>query len=116
MINAPKAELKPTFVENTAIAQQSPNDTTSSTSLLMRLRTRRRNNGMAKIPTTSQRMRKKAILTMASIICPPSRSLPLATALSITIITMARISSNISTLITMPANCCCRSPRSSKAL
>ena len=68
MINAPNAELKPTFVENTAIAQQSPSDTTSNTSLLMRLRTRRRNSGMAKMPTTSQRIRKKAIFMMASII------------------------------------------------
>ena len=35
---------------------------------------------------------------------------------AITIMTMARISSSISTLITMPANCCWRNPRSSKAL
>ena len=116
MMKAPKADEKPTFVENTAMAQQRPSDTTNSTSLLISFLTERRNSGMAKIPTTSQRMRKKAIFITASSICPPSRSLPLATALSITIITIARISSSISTLITSPANCCCRSPRSSKAL
>ena len=39
MMKAPKADEKPTFVEKTAIAQHRPNETMSSTSLLMSLRT-----------------------------------------------------------------------------
>ena len=116
MMKAPKADEKPTLVENTAIAQQSPKDTTSSTSLLMRLRTERRNRGMAKIPTTSQRTRKKPIFRMEPSIWPPSGLLPLAMAESITIMTIARMSSRMSTDMTSPANCCWRSPRSSNAL
>ena len=116
MMKAPKALEKPTFVENTAIAQHIPNDTMSSTSLLMSLRTERKNSGMAKMPTTNQSTRKKPILTIAPNICPPSGLLPLAMALSITIMTMARISSRMSTDMTNPANCCWRNPRSSKAL
>ena len=116
MMKAPKADEKPTFVENTAMAQHIPNDTMSSTSLLIRRRTCRRNAGMAKMPTTSHSTRKNMIFTMLPNICPPSGLLPLAIALSSTIITMARISSRISTDITSPANCCCRRPRSSKAL
>ena len=61
MIKAPKAEEKPTLVENTAMAQHSPSATISITSLLMSLRTCLKNRGTAKIPTTSQRMRKKPI-------------------------------------------------------
>ena len=116
MIKAPNADENPTVVEMTAIAQQSPNETISNTSLLMRLRTERRKMGMAKMPTTSHSTRKKAIFSMLPNICPLSGLLPLAIALSITIMTMARMSSRISTDITSPANCCCRRPKSSKAL
>ena len=116
MMNAPKADEKPTFVENTAIAQHSPSDTMSNTSLLTSRRMRRRNSGMAKMPTTSHSTRKNPIFTTEPSIWPPSGLLPLAMALSITIITMARMSSRISTDITSPANCCWRSPKSSKAL
>ena len=63
MINAPKAELKPTLVENTAMAQQRPKATMSSTSLLISLRTWRSMSGIAKIPTTSHRIKKKPIRT-----------------------------------------------------
>ena len=115
MMNAPKADEKPTLVENTAMAQHSPSDTTSSTSALMSGRTRRRKSGTAKMPTTSHNTRKKPIFSTDPSIWPPS-TLPPAMALSITIITMARMSSRMSTLITSPANCCWRSPRSSKAL
>ena len=116
MMNAPNADEKPTFVENTAIAQQRPSDTISSTSALISLRTLRRKMGIAKMPTTSHSTRKKPIFTTDPNICPPSGLLPEAMALSITIITIASMSSNISTDITSPANCCWRSPRSSKAL
>ena len=116
MMNAPKADEKPTLVENTAMAQHRPNDTMSSTSLLMSLRTLRRNSGTAKMPTTSHSTRKKPILTTEPNIWPPSGLLPLAMADSMTIMTMARMSSRMSTDMTMPANCCWRSPRSSKAL
>ena len=111
-----KADEKPTFVDKTAIAQQSHSDTISSTSLLISLRTERRKRGMAKMPTTSHSTRKNTICAMEPSIWPPSGLLPLATALSSTIITIAKMSSRISTLITRPANCCCRSPRSSNAL
>ena len=116
MTKAPNALLNPTFVENTAMAQQRPNDTINSTSLFICFRILRRNSGIAKIPTTNHSIRKKVILMTASSICPPSGLFPLAMALSITIMTMARMSSRMSTLITLPANCCCRSPRSSNAL
>ena len=116
MIKAPKADEKPTFVEMTAMAQHSPSDTMSSTSLLISLRTERRNSGIAKMPTTSHSIRKKPILRMEPNIWLPSGLLPLAMADSMTIMTMAKISSRIRTDITNPANCCCRRPRSSKAL
>ena len=116
MIKAPKAEENPTAEENTAMAQQRPRAMMSNTSLLISLRTDFRNRGTTNIPTTSQRMRKKPIFITEPSICPPSGLFPLAMALSITIITMARISSSMSTLITIPANCCSRRPRSSKAL
>ena len=115
MMKAPKADEKPTFVENTAMAQQRPSDTMSSTSALMRGRTFLSSSGTAKMPTTSHSTRKKPIFSTELSICPPS-TLPPAMALSITIITMARMSSRMSTLITIPANCCWRKPRSSKAL
>ena len=115
-MKAPKADEKPTFVEITAIAQQSPNDTISSTSALISWRTLRRKIGMAKMPTTNHNTKKKAIFTTEPNICPLSGLLPEAMALSITIITIARMSSRISTDITRLANCCWRSPKSSKAL
>ena len=116
MMKAPKADEKPTLAENTAIAQHRPSDTMSSTSALMSLRTERRNSGMANMPTTNQSTRKKMIFRMLPNIWLPSGFEPLAMADSITIITMARMSSRISTDMTSPANCCCRSPKSSKAL
>ncbi len=116
MMKAPKADEKPTFVEKTAMAQHMPRETMSSTSALMSWRTDRRNSGTAKIPTTNQSIRKKPIFITDPSICPPSGLLPLAIADSITIITMARMSSKISTDITSPANCCWRSPRSLNAL
>ena len=116
MMKAPKAEEKPTCVEKTAMAQQRPSDTMSSTSLLMRRRTERRKSGTAEMPTTNHSTRKKPMRSMELSICPPLGLLPLAMALSITIMTMASMSSSMSTLITSPANCCCRSPKSSKAL
>ena len=116
MIKAPKADEKPTFVEKTAIAQHKPSDTMSNTSPLIRLRTDLRNSGMAKMPTTSHSTKKKMMRQMLLSIWPPPSSSPPAMALSSTIITIARMSSSISTDMTSPANCCWRSPRSSKAL
>ena len=74
--------------------------------MLMSLRTERRKSGMAKIPTTNHNTRKKPILSTLLSIIPPLGFLPEAMAASITIITMARISSRMSTLITMPAKRC----------
>ena len=116
MTNAPKALLNPTCVDSTAMAQHKPSDTMSSVSLLISLRIDRNIHGMRNIPTTNQSIRKKAILSTLPIICPPAGLLPAAIADSITIITMARMSSSMSTLITSPAKRCCLRPRSSKAL
>ena len=88
----------------------------SRVSLLISLRIDLSMSGMRNMPTTNHRMRKKPIFIRLPIICPPSGLEPLAIADSITIITMASMSSSISTLITSPAKRCCRSPRSSKAL
>ena len=106
MTKAPKAELNPTCVLKTAMPQQSPKETMRSTSLLMSLRTERRKSGMAKMPTTNQSTRKKPILSTLLSIIPPSGLLPEAMAASITIITMAMMSSRMSTLITIPAKRC----------
>ena len=104
--NAPKALENPTWVEMTAMRQQSPSDTTRRVSSLMSLRTERRNMGISDMPTTNHRMRKKPMRNTLPIISPPSGLLPVATAESITIITIASTSSNISTLITSEAKCC----------
>ena len=98
------------------MAQHSPSAMISSVSLFINVLDERSSHGMAKMPTTNHSTRKKPILTTLPTICPPSRFAPEANADSITIITMASISSRISTLITMLAKRCCRSPRSSKAL
>ena len=116
MTKAPKALENPTLVDNTAMPQQRPSETTSRVSPLMSFLTDRRKSGMAKMPTMNQSTRKKPILNTEEIICSPSGLLPPAMAESITIITMARISSRMSTLITMEANFCCLSPMSSNAL
>ena len=100
----------------TAIRQHKPSDTMRSVSEFISLRTLRRNIGITKIPTTSHTVRKKAMRSIEFTIWLPSGELPLATALSITIMTMARMSSRMRTLITKPANFCWRSPRSSNAL
>ena len=68
------------------------------------------------MPTVNQRMRKKPNWRMDMSICVPSTSLLTASVESITMSTMARMSSMMRTLSTRPANRCCRSPMSSKAL
>ena len=113
---APKAELKPTFVDITAIRKHRPSDTMMSVSLFISRRVALRNSGTMNMPTTNHSMRKNTILTMLPSICPLSGLFPPAIAESSTIMTIASTSSRISTLITRPANVCCRSPRSSKAL
>ena len=116
MTNAPKALLNPTCVDTTAMAQHRPSDMMSSVSLFISLRDERSSHGMANMPTTNHKTRKNPMRTTLPSICPPSRLAPDANAESITIITMASMSSRMSTLITMPAKRCCRSPRSSNAL
>ena len=106
MTKAPKALLKPTRVDSTAIRQHRPKATISKVSAFISLRTERRNQGRKKMPTTNHNTKKKPIFRMALIICPPSAPEPWAMAESMTIRTMARISSRMSTLITTPANCC----------
>ena len=112
----PKAALKPTFVEITAIRKQSPNDTISKVSLFRMLRVLRKKEGMANKPITNHKTRKNPIMSTLSNSCPPSGLFPLAIALSITIMTMARMSSRIRTLMTVEAKPCCKSPMSANAL
>ena len=116
MTKAPKALLNPTLVLSTAMPQHRPSETMSRVSALISFLTERRNHGMAKMPTINHTPRKKPIFTTEASICPPSGLLPLAIADSITIITIARISSSISTLITIEANFWVRSRISSNAL
>ena len=116
MTKAPKAGLKPTVAEITAMAQHSPSATTTIVSPFIRRRVRRRNGGMRNMPTTNHSTRKNTILTMLPSIMPPSGLAPPAMVESITIMTMARTSSRMRTLITSPAKRCWRMPRSSKAL
>ena len=68
------------------------------------------------MPTTNQRTRKNASFRMDMSICEPSNSLLTANVESITISTMARMSSMMSTLSTRLAKRFCRKPMSSKAL
>ena len=68
------------------------------------------------MPTTNQSTRKKPSCRTDMSICEPSNSLLTARVESITINTMARMSSIISTLSTRPAKRSFRSPMSSKAL
>ena len=116
MTKAPKAELKPTAVEIHAIRQQSPKATMTIVSSVISRRVCRRNVGTMKRPTTNHSTRKKPIFNTESSICPPLGSLPPAMADNITIITIARMSSRMSTLITSEAKPCCRRSISSKAL
>ena len=116
MTKAPKALLKPAFVDTTAMKQQRPSDTMRSVSDVMRLRVERRKRGMAKMPTTNHNVRKNPMRTTDISIAPLSGLSPVAMADSMTIMTIARISSRISTLMTSDAKRCWRSPRSSKAL
>ena len=116
MTKAPKAELKPTAVEISAIMQHRPNDTTSRVSSVISLRVERKKVGITKRPTTNQSTRKKPIFSSEPNIAPPSGSPPTATALSMTIITTPRMSSRMSVDMTRPAKRCCPSPMSSNAL
>ena len=116
MTKAPKADEKPTREDSTAIRQHSPKATMSSVSSLTSLRTRRRKLGTTYNPTTNHRTRKNTIFMMLSSICPPLSVPPPAMALSMTIITMARMSSRMSTLMTLDAKFCCDSPISLNAL
>ena len=68
------------------------------------------------MPTTNQSTRKKPNCRMDVSICVPSNSLLTARVESITMSTMARMSSIMSTLSTRPAKRSFRRPMSSKAL
>ena len=56
---APKAELKPAFVDSTAIKQHIPRATISNTSSFIRGLTRRRKVGIRNKPTTNHIMMTK---------------------------------------------------------
>lgn len=113
---APKALLKPTLVEMTAMRQQRPRATIRRVSAFMSLRTLRSSRGMRKMPMTNHRTRKKPILKTLPSNWPPSGEEPLAMAESMTIITMARMSSRMQTLMTVATKPCCSSPMSERAL
>ena len=68
------------------------------------------------MPTTNHRIRKNNNLAMLSSICVPSKLWRTAIVDSITIKTMAKMSSKIKTLSTNPVNFFLRKPKSSKAL
>ena len=68
------------------------------------------------MPTTNHNIRKKSSLPILINISVPSKLWLTAMVESITISTMARISSRISTLITRPANCFFNRPKSLNAL
>ena len=114
--NAPNALLKPTSDDTTAMRKHSPRATMSSVSSLISFLMRRNSIGMRNMPTTNQSIRKNSMRATMPSISPPSGLLPWARADSITIRTMASTSSRMSTLITNPANLCCRRPMSSNAL
>ena len=79
-------------------------------------RTRRNSMGMRKMPMTNHRTRKKPIFSTLPTSWPPSGDEPLAIAESITIITMARMSSKMHTLITVDTKLCWSNPMSDRAL
>ena len=68
------------------------------------------------MPTTNHSTRKNTSLRMLMSICEPWNCWLTASVESITISTMARMSSMMSTLSTRLAKRCCRRPMSSKAL
>ena len=80
MTNAPKALLKPTSADTTAMRKHKPKATTSSVSSLMTPLMRLRNIGMRKMPTTNHSTRKNSMRTTMPIISPPSGLRPGQTA------------------------------------
>ena len=116
MMKAPKAAEKPVCAAITTIPKQSPRETISKVSSLISFRHRFSNPGMRYIPTTNQSIKKNSSLAMLPSISVPSKLWLTAIVESITINTMARISSRISTLSTSPVNCFLRIPKSSNAL
>ena len=116
MMNAPKAAEKPHKSATTTIAKHNPRATISIVSLLSIDLNFLKNSGSRKIPVMNHKMSSPPSFSSEKIIFSPSKLRLTAIVLNITISTMARISSMMRTERTSPANFCCRSPRSSKAL
>ena len=116
MTKAPKAAENPTVEAATTIPKHRAKERISSVSSFISGFNLRRMSGMRKIPTVNHKTRKKPNCKMEPSICVPSNSLVTASVESITISTMANMSSRMSTLSTRPAKRFFRSPISSKAL
>ena len=116
MMKAPKAAEKPTLDAVTTMPKHRARAVMSRVSSFMRGFILRRNIGMRYMPTVNHKMRKKPSCSMEVSIWVPSNSLLTARVESITMSTMARISSMMSTLSTSPAKRSLRSPISSNAL
>ena len=116
MMKAPNAAENPTEDAITTMPKHKARAVISMVSLLINDFTLRRNSGMRKMPTTNQRTRKNMSFRMDMSICVPSNSLLTANVESITMSTMAKMSSMMSTLNTSLAKRFSRSPISSKAL
>ena len=116
MTNAPNAAEKPTAEANTTMPKHMARAVMSSVSSFMSFFAFFRKSGMRYMPTTNHNTRKKPNCRMELSICVPSNSLLTARVESITISTMASISSMMSTLSTRLANLSFLTPISSKAL
>ena len=109
---APNAALKPDSTATTAMTKQSANDTINKVSLFKNFWFFLNIIGMRYNPTTNQSIKKKPNRSNPAINSSPSILWLTAKVDSITINTMASMSSRISTLSTIPANFFCKTPRS----
>ena len=116
MTKAPKAAEKPTAEANTTMPKQRARAVMSKVSSFINGFAFLKNSGIRKMPTTNHRTRKNPNCRIDVSICVPSNSLLTASVESITINTIARMSSMMSTLSTRPAKRFCLNPMSSKAL
>ena len=105
-MKAPNAGENPTLAARTTIPKHMPKENIRSVSSLISLRERLRNVGMRYMPTTNHKIRKNTSFRILPTISIPSKFLLTAIVESITISTMARISSIIRILNTSPVNFC----------
>ena len=109
---APNAALNPESTAMTAIMKQSAKAKMSNVSSFRKRRLFRRIMGMKYKPTTNQSTKKKPNRSNPAASSSPSMLWLTAKVDSITISTMAKMSSKIRTLSTIPANFFCKMPKS----